>query len=166
MRTSMRSLLSAGLFALTLTMTGTGMAASAETSDTIHIVRGGVVPQSKGPAGNFTGDVTVDRLFPPDDPLGISGGYVAFAPGARTAWHSHPEGQMLIVTAGSGRVQQWGGPLLEVNQGDVVWFPPGVKHWHGAAADVAMTHISLAKIADGKSSNWMEKVTDAQYDGK
>ncbi|MDR1935234.1 MAG: cupin domain-containing protein [Candidatus Accumulibacter sp.] len=125
-----------------------------------------MAPPSKGAEANFTGDVSVDRLFPANDPLSISGGYVSFAPGARTAWHTHPEGQMLIVTAGSGRVRQWGGPLLEIRQGDVVWFPAGVKHWHGAAPDASMTHIALAKIVDGKSSTWMEKVSDEQYNGQ
>jgi quercetin dioxygenase-like cupin family protein len=158
------SILATGLLAAILA--GTGNAASSPSGDTIHIIRGGALTQSKGPEANFTGDVTVDRLFPSNDPLGISGGYVSFAPGARTAWHTHPQGQMLIVAAGSGRVQQWGGPLLEVKQGDVVWFPAGVKHWHGAAPDGAMTHIALAKIVDGKSATWMEKVTDAQYNGK
>ncbi len=137
-----------------------------ESDALIHIVRGGTMPQSKGAEANFTGDVSVDRLFPANDPLSISGGYVRFAKGARTAWHTHPEGQMLIVTAGSGRVQQWGKPMLEVQQGDVVWFPAGVKHWHGASSDSSMTHIALAKIVDGKSATWMEKVSNDQYNGK
>jgi quercetin dioxygenase-like cupin family protein len=105
-------------------------------------------------------------MLPTRDTLGISGGYVTFAPGARTAWHSHPQGQMLIVTAGKGRVQQWGGQIIEVQKEDVVWFPPDVKHWHGARPDEALTHTSLAPISEGKSSNWMEQVTNEQYNGK
>lgn len=137
-----------------------------ENSETIHIVRGNTQAPTKGDSNNFTGDVTVNRLFPSNDPLSISGGYVSFAPGARTAWHSHPQGQMLIITAGSGRVQQWAGPIIEVKEGDVVWFPPNVKHWHGAMPNQAMTHISLAQIVKGKSSNWYEKVTDIQYNAQ
>lgn len=129
----------------------------------IHIVRATNQTPTKGVATNFTGDVTVNRLFPADDPLKISGGYVTFQPKARTAWHKHPGGQMLIVTAGVGRVQQWGGPILEVREGDVVWFPAGVKHWHGATSDSGFTHISLADIVDGNSSEWLELVTDEQY---
>ncbi len=139
---------------------------SNERSETIHIIRGGSQAPVKGAVGNFTGDVTVNRLFPSNDPLNISGGYVSFVPGARTAWHSHPQGQMLIITSGSGRVQQWGGPIAEVNEGDVVWFPANVKHWHGAMPNQAMTHIALAQIVAGKSVNWMEKVSDDQYVGK
>jgi 4-carboxymuconolactone decarboxylase len=166
MRTRALWILTVGLGLLSLIYPGTGAASEKnKAGDTIHIVRGGTLPQTKGPEAIFTGDVTVDRLFPPNDPLNISGGYVAFAPGARTAWHSHPEGQMLIVTAGAGRVQQWGGPLLEIRQGDVVWFPAGVKHWHGAMPDSPLTHLALARIVDGQSSTWMEKVTDEQYSG-
>ena len=98
--------------------------------------------------------------------MNISGGYVSFEAGARTNWHTHPLGQLIIISEGSGRVQQWGGPMIEVNVGDVVWFPPNVKHWHGAAPNSPMTHNSLAEIADGKSSVWMERVTDDQYNGK
>ncbi|MGL5511730.1 MAG: (R)-mandelonitrile lyase [Sporomusa sp.] len=135
--------------------------------DTIHVIRADTQPPpSKAPASNFTGDVSVARLFPANDQMSISGGYVSFQPGARTAWHIHPRGQMLIITEGSGRVQQWGGPIIEVKKGDVVWFPPGVKHWHGAAPNVGMTHISLAEIYEGRSTDWLEQVSDAQYNGK
>jgi len=96
----------------------------------------------------------------------VSGSYVTFEPGARTAWHTHPFGQILIVTAGSGWVQQWGGPIEEIRQGDVVRIPPGLKHWHGATATTAMTHIALQEQLEGKAAEWMEKVTDEQYNGK
>jgi len=129
----------------------------------IHVIRDNTNIVTKGALDRFTGDVTVARLFPADDPLKISGGYVSFAPTARTAWHTHPNGQMLIVTSGKGRVQQWGEPVIEIGQGDVVWFPAGIKHWHGAASDSALTHISLADIVDGRSSDWLELVTDEQY---
>lgn len=129
----------------------------------IHVVRATTEPASKGAPDRFTGDVSVNRLFPADDALKISGGYVSFAPKARTAWHAHPNGQMIIVTEGKGRVQQWGEPVIEIGLGDVVWFPAGVKHWHGAAPDSKLTHISLADIVDGKSSDWLELVTDEQY---
>lgn len=134
-----------------------------ESSDKIHVIK--AVPQTpaKGAAEYFTGNVEVSRLFPAGDSLQMSGGYVTFEAAARTAWHTHPQGQMLIITAGKGKVQQWQGAVIEVKQGDVVWFPAGVKHWHGAAPDSSMTHIALAKIVDGKSVQWMEKVTNQQY---
>ncbi len=135
--------------------------------DSIYIVRADKDGNYKAPETNFTGNASVQRLFPAaNNQMNISGGYVSFEAGARTNWHTHPLGQLIIITEGSGRVQQWGGPMIEVNVGDVVWFPPNVKHWHGAAPNSPMTHISLAEIADGKSSVWMERVTDDQYNGK
>jgi 4-carboxymuconolactone decarboxylase len=130
---------------------------------TITITRSGSQPSRQGPAANFTGSVRVDPLFQAHDPSRTSGARVTFEPGARTAWHTHPLGQILIVTAGSGLVQQWGGPVEEILPGDVVRIPPGVKHWHGAAPAAAMTHIALVEQLDGKSSDWMEKVSDQQY---
>jgi len=132
-------------------------------SQTINITRSGSQPSSKGSAEYFTGSVRIDPLFKANDPLRASGSYVTFEPGARTAWHTHPFGQILIVTAGSGWVQQWGGPIEEIRLGDVVRIPPGLKHWHGATATTAMTHIALQEQPDGKAANWMEKVSDEQY---
>ena len=144
---------------------GKTSASEAQAEAKIQIVSG-PIPATKAPVNNFTGDVNVAMLSLLRDHLNFSSGYVNFAPGARTNWHSHPEGQMLIVTSGKGRVQQWGEPVLEIKEGDVVWFPAEVKHWHGAAPDQAMTHISMAPIVEGTSSFWMEEVTDDQYKGK
>lgn len=127
------------------------------------ILRAGSQASFKGQDNWFTGNVQVDILFPENNVASIVGGTVAFAPGARTAWHAHPTGQRLIITEGIGRVQEWGGPVVEVKAGDTVWFPPGVKHWHGASANEAMTRIALTGVANGKNSDWMEKVSDEQY---
>ncbi len=116
-----------------------------------------------GPPDNFTGRVRVDMLLTAHAPARASGGNVTFQPGARTAWHTHPLGQSLIVTSGVGRVQFWGGPMREMRPGDVVWIPPGVKHWHGAAPTSSMTHIAIAEAQEGTSVAWLEKVSDAQY---
>jgi quercetin dioxygenase-like cupin family protein len=137
--------------------------ASSEDSQTISITRSGSQPSAKGPAEYFTGSVRVDPLFKPNDPSRTSGALVTFEPGARTAWHTHPLGQILIVTAGSGWVQQWGGPIEEIRQGDVVRIPPGQKHWHGATATTGMTHIGIQEQLDGKAVEWMEKVSDEQH---
>ncbi len=137
--------------------------ASSDDSQTIKITRSGSQPSRQGPAENFTGSVRVDPLFDPNAPSRASGAYVTFAPGARSAWHTHPLGQILIVTAGSGRIQRWGGPVEEMRQGDVVWIPPGQKHWHGASPRTAMTHIAIQEHLDGKVVEWMEKVSDTQY---
>jgi quercetin dioxygenase-like cupin family protein len=118
---------------------------------------------TKGPAEYFIGAVRVDPLFGPKDAAPLTGGYVTFEPGARSNWHTHPAGQHLIVTAGMGWTQEWEGPVMEVRAGDVVWCPPGVKHWHGATPTSAMTHIALTGSVGGKNVEWMEKVTDAQY---
>jgi 4-carboxymuconolactone decarboxylase len=132
-------------------------------SQTVTITRSGSQPSSRAPAEHFTGSVRVDPLFQANDPARASGAYVTFEPGARTAWHTHPLGQRLIVTAGFGRVQLWGGPIEEIRPGDVVWIPPGEKHWHGAAPDTAMTHIAITEHLDGKTVDWLEKVSDAEY---
>jgi len=137
--------------------------ASNEDSQRISITRGGSQPSGKGPAEYFTGSVRVDPLFKANDPSRTSGASVTFEPGARTAWHTHPFGQILIVTAGSGWVQQWGGQIEEIRQGDVVRIPPGQKHWHGATATTGMTHIAIQEHLDGKTADWMEKVSDEQY---
>jgi quercetin dioxygenase-like cupin family protein len=129
----------------------------------MDIKRSGSQPSGKGPAEYFTGTVRVDPLIQADAPARIFAASVTFEPGARTAWHTHPLGQTLIVTAGCGLVQRWGGPTEEIRPGDVVWFPPGEKHWHGAAPATAMTHIAIVEVLDGKSAEWMEKVSDEQY---
>ena len=129
----------------------------------MEIQRNGSRASAQGPAEWFTGHVRVDMLFDTQDPARASGASVTFEPGARTAWHSHPLGQTLIVTAGCGRVQRWGGPIEEIRPGDVVRIAPGEKHWHGAAPTTAMTHIAVQEQHDGKSADWMESVDQAQY---
>ena len=129
----------------------------------VVVQRNGSVPSARGSEANFTGVVRIDMAFRADAPARVSGGTVTFKPGARTAWHTHPLGQTLIVTAGVGWVQHWGGPVQEIRPGDVVWIPPGVKHWHGATATTGMTHIAISERLDGKSVDWMEQVSDAQY---
>lgn len=129
----------------------------------MEIKRIGSQPSNKGPADWFTGTVRIDPLFQAPAPARVAGASVTFEPGARTAWHTHPLGQTLVVTAGCGRAQLEGGPIEEIHPGDVVWFPPGVKHWHGAAPTTAMTHLAIQEQLDGKAVEWMEKVTDEQY---
>jgi quercetin dioxygenase-like cupin family protein len=129
----------------------------------MDIKRSGSEPSAKGPGEYFTGSVRVDMLFRPQEPARTSGAYVTFEPGARTAWHTHPLGQTLIVTAGFGWVQREGGSIEEIRPGDVVWFPPGEKHWHGATPATAMTHIAITETLNGKNVDWMEKVSDHQY---
>lgn len=118
------------------------------------------------PADYFTGRVRQDPIFDAPEPARIRSVSVTFEPGARTAWHTHPLGQTLIVTSGSGLAQSWGGPIREIRAGDVVWFPPGEKHWHGAASTTAMTHIAIQEALDGKAVDWLEHVTDEQYQGQ
>jgi quercetin dioxygenase-like cupin family protein len=129
----------------------------------MEIKRNGTQPSGKGPADWFTGTVRVDPLFQASDPARVTGAAVTFEPGARTAWHTHPLGQTLIVTAGFGRVQREGGPIEEIRPGDVVWFPPGEKHWHGASPTTALTHIAVQEKLDGRTVDWLEHVTDAEY---
>ena len=129
----------------------------------MEIKRCGSQPSAQGPAEWFDGRVRVDPLFQAPAPARGLGASVTFEPGARTAWHTHPLGQTLIVTAGCGIVQSWGGPPRMIRPGDVVWCPPGEKHWHGAAPGAAMTHIAILEVLDGKSADWMEKLSDAQY---
>jgi quercetin dioxygenase-like cupin family protein len=129
------------------------------------ISRAGTQASIKGPAEYFTGNVRVDPLFPANDSAHFSGAYVTFEPGARSAWHIHPTGQHLLVTAGVGRTGEWGGKVEEIKTGDVIWCPPGVKHWHGASPTTAMTHIAITGTVNGKNVEWLEKVTDKQYNG-
>jgi quercetin dioxygenase-like cupin family protein len=129
----------------------------------MEISRNGKRPSNKGPADYFTGQVRVDRLFSANEPARSNGASVTFEPGARSAWHTHPLGQTLIVTAGSGWVQAWGQPAQEIGPGDVIWTPPGEKHWHGAKATTSLTHIAIQEALDGKVVDWMEKVGDDQY---
>ncbi len=129
----------------------------------MQIYRAGHTPSRSGPAEWFTGRVRIDALFNPDAPDRVQGAHVTFEPGARTAWHTHPLGQTLIVTSGLGRVQREGGPVEEIRPGDVVWFEPGEKHWHGASPETAMTHIALQEVKDSKVVDWLEHVTDVEY---
>lgn len=132
----------------------------------MDISRNGTRPSNPGPDDYFTGTVRVDPLFNADEPARSAGASVTFEPKARTAWHTHPYGQTLIVTAGCGRVQREGGPIETINPGDVVWFPPEEKHWHGAGPDTAMTHIAIQEKGEDGPVTWMEKVTDAEYEGR
>lgn len=137
--------------------------ASAQSNQMITITHPESQPSTVGPADNFTGSVRVDSRFQGTAPARIGGGIVTFEPGARTAWHTHPLGQTLIVTAGVGLVQEWGKPVQVIRPGDVVWIPPGVKHWHGATPTNGMSHIAITEALDGKTVEWLEKVTDEQY---
>ena len=129
----------------------------------MEIKRNGSQLPRPGPSEYFTGRVRVEPMFQAGEPARVSGGHVTFEPGARSAWHTHPLGQTLIVTSGLGWVQSEGGPVEEIRPGDVIWFPPGEKHWHGATATTAMTHIAVTEFSDGKNVDWLEKVSDAQY---
>ncbi|HEX4407838.1 MAG TPA: cupin domain-containing protein [Xanthobacteraceae bacterium] len=129
----------------------------------MDIKRNGSRPSAKGPADWFTGVVRIDPLFQAPDPARASGASVTFEPGARTAWHTHPLGQTLIVISGLGRAQRSGGPIEDIRPGDVVWFAPGEKHWHGASPTTAMTHVAISEAQDGKVVDWMEHVSDEQY---
>ena len=129
----------------------------------MDIKRAGSQPSSKGPDNWFTGSVRIDPLFDNSEPSRVAGATVTFEPGARTAWHTHPLGQTLVVIAGCGWAQCEGEPIEEIRPGDVIWFPPGVKHWHGATATTAMAHIAIQEKLNGKPVDWLEKVTDEQY---
>jgi quercetin dioxygenase-like cupin family protein len=131
----------------------------------MEIQRAGSKPSGKGPEEYFTGTVRVDPLFSAPEPARVAGAHVTFEPGARTAWHTHPLGQTLIVTSGRGRLQRWDGLIEEIHPGDVIWFAPGEKHWHGASPQTAMTHIAIQERLDGKAVEWLEKVSDSQYVG-
>jgi quercetin dioxygenase-like cupin family protein len=129
----------------------------------MNIQRAGTQPTNLGPADWFTGTVHVTMLFAAEEPGRVSGGRVTFEPGARTAWHSHPFGQTLVVAEGHGRVQRWGGPIEEIGAGDIVWFPAGEKHWHGASPAESMTHLAIQESEAGSAATWMEHVSDEQY---
>jgi quercetin dioxygenase-like cupin family protein len=129
----------------------------------MEIKRIGSQPSGKGPADYFTGAVRVDPLFEAPDPARVRGASVTFEPGARTAWHTHPLGQTLIVTSGLGLARRWGGPVEKIRPGDVIWFPPGEKHWHGASPTTAMTHVAIQEALNGKVVDWLEQVSDEQY---
>jgi len=130
----------------------------------MNITRNGSQPSSRGPSEHFTGTVRFDSRFQRSAPARVAGVIVTFEPGARTAWHTHPLGQTLMVTSGLGRVQRAGGPIEDIRPGDVVWIEPGEKHWHGASPTTAMTHIAIQEQLDGKAVEWMEHVTDEQYE--
>jgi quercetin dioxygenase-like cupin family protein len=150
-----------GLRAMTTACMLTSASATlAQASEAISVTKAGAQPPVAGAPENFTGSVQVDSRFQAAAPARVSGGRVTFGPGSRTAWHTHPLGQTLIVTDGSGRVQSWGASVQAIGLGDVVWIPPGVKHWHGAAPDSLMTHIAISETLDGKTVEWLEHVTD------
>lgn len=132
----------------------------------MNIKRSGSQPSARGPADWFTGSVRIDSPFQGGAPARVGGATVTFEPGARTAWHTHPLGQTLIVIGGCGRAQRQGGPIEEIHPGDVVWFEPGEKHWHGASPTTAMTHIAVQELLDGRAVEWLEHVTDVEYDGR
>ena len=132
----------------------------------MNITRNGTVPSAIGRSDWFTGAVRIDSSFQRTAPARIGGAIVTFEPGARTAWHTHPLGQTLIVTSGSGRVQRDGGRIEDIGPGDIVWFEPGERHWHGASPTTGMTHIAIAEALDGKVVDWLEKVSDEQYEGR
>ncbi len=143
-----------------------GVAGEVDGAPTQRITRAGSQASVAGPAEYFTGRVRVDPVWTADGDIDASGGLVTFEPGARSAWHAHPKGQRLLVVSGVGLTQEWGKPVQEIRAGDLVWCPPGVKHWHGAMATTAMTHLAVTGNAAGKNVEWMEKVSDAQYAGR
>ena len=166
MTVSRRSFLKAtgALLAAPVLLRGQVDAHSTQTPQiNMEIKRVGSQPSGQGPTDWFTGTVRIDPLFQANAPARALGASVTFEAGARTAWHTHPLGQTLIVTAGCGRAQHWGGAIEEIRPGDVIWIPPGEKHWHGAAPTTAMTHIAIQEQLDGKAVDWMEKVSDEQY---
>jgi quercetin dioxygenase-like cupin family protein len=163
--TSRVKLLTATAVSLFLFASGSGdrAAVSKDASQKIIVTRSGSQPSRDAPAEHFTGSVRIDPLFQAEDPSHMSASYVTFEPHARSAWHTHPLGQILIVTAGTGWIQQEGGEKQEIKPGDVIWIPPGVKHWHGATATNGMTHIAIQAAVDGKNVDWMEKVSEEEY---
>jgi quercetin dioxygenase-like cupin family protein len=167
MITRRRMLAAAGGLAVATAVGAAAAQASTATTQgrngTMQITRGGSQPSRKGQTEYFTGEVRIDPLFQAPDPARVGGGSVTFEPGARTAWHTHPLGQTLIITSGLGWVQCDGGPIEEIRPGDVVWFPPGLKHWHGATPTTAMTHTAIQESLDGRNVDWLEKVSNEQY---
>jgi quercetin dioxygenase-like cupin family protein len=151
------------ILAATMTLRSMAAPALAEETAGVSVLRLGSQPSTIGGSENFTGNVRVDSRFKGTEPATIGGGLVSFEPGARTNWHTHPLGQTLFVTAGVGLVQHWGGDIQEIRPGDVVWIPPGIKHWHGAARTVGMSHLAFSEARNGLSVDWLEKVGDEQY---
>jgi quercetin dioxygenase-like cupin family protein len=154
---------------IVLAAAATGGTVSAQTrppSPAQEITRVGEQPSMPGPADVFTGRARIDPVWPANEDINASGGLVTFEPGARSAWHTHPKGQRLFVTSGVGLTQEWSKPVQVIRPGDVVWCPPGVKHWHGAAPTTAMTHLAVTGTVDGKNVTWMEKVSDEQYNAR
>ncbi|WP_020179947.1 cupin domain-containing protein [Methylopila sp. M107] len=151
------------IMALAASTLAAGGPVVADETNRVTVQRAGSLPAQAGPDAYFTGSVRIDQPFKGAGDARVSGATVTFQPGARTAWHTHPLGQTLLIVSGAGRVQQDGQPIQEIKPGDVVWIPAGVKHWHGAAPDSAMSHVAIAEALDGKVVDWMEKVTDAQY---
>lgn len=137
-----------------------------DTQSQVVIARAGTQAPAAGPAAYFTGRVKVEPLWPNNEQINASGAYVTFEPGARSAWHIHPSGQRLVVVSGEGLTQEWGKPIQKIHPGDVVWCPPGVRHWHGAAPNSKMTHLAVTGMADGRGVKWLEKVRDEQYSGR
>lgn len=158
----MKRIAAAAMTSLAISAGLTTSAGSAFAESAV-ISRGGSRPTLAGPAQNFTGQVIVDPLYPSNETTHSVGGHVTFAPGSRSAWHTHPAGQVLIITDGTGWVQEEGGAKREVRAGDVIWTPPGVKHWHGGTSTTSMRHIAVSNMRDGKNVDWMDKVTDDQY---
>jgi quercetin dioxygenase-like cupin family protein len=146
--------------------TGEAQTQSNAATQIQQISRAGTQPSVAGPAEFFTGRVRVDPVWPADGDINASGGMVTFEPGARSAWHTHPKGQRLVVMSGVGLTQEWGKAVQEIRPGDVVWCPPGVKHWHGAAPTTAMSHLAVTGTVGGRNVEWMEKVTDEQYNAR
>lgn len=153
----------AAIATLLLLLSSTAAHADQAVAAKMTITPNGSQPSTKGPAEYFTGSVRIDPLFGPTAPSRTTAGHVTFDAGARSAWHTHPLGQTLIVTSGTGWVQEWGGEKQVIRPGDVIWCPPGVKHWHGATATNGMSHIAIQEMLDGKNVEWMEKVSDEQY---
>ena len=145
---------------------GTAVAQGTSSMSEQQITRVGTQPSAAGPSDSFSGRVRIDRVWPSDEKINASGALVTFEPGARSAWHTHPAGQRLVVASGVGLTQEWGKPVQVIRPGDVVWCPPNVKHWHGAAETTAMTHLAVTGTADGKNVTWMEKVSDEQYNAR
>lgn len=160
-----KKLLVAGALALSTCLTGT-VGFAADTANHQVITKNGEQAAVKGPTTIFNGNVIIEPLFNNIDDRNISGAYVTFEPGTHSSWHTHPKGQVLIVTEGQGLTQEWGQPIQVINPGDVIWCPPGIKHWHGAGYNTKMTHISLCEAVDGANVNWLEQVSDEQYHGK
>ncbi|WP_435036671.1 (R)-mandelonitrile lyase [Pseudomonas neuropathica] len=160
----MRTLVTASMLTAAILSDVSAHAADLPKDQAMSIVRNGEQASLMGAPANFVGNARIDPLFAAPEPSTVSAGAVTFQPGARSAWHTHPKGQALVVTAGVGWIQQVGGEKTVIKAGDVIWTPPGVKHWHGATATTGMTHIAIQEAADGKNVVWMEPVSEAQYE--